>query len=143
MTRVEKHHYYKRSLEARLEESRFLGQLRPSSKIEREVKPRSISFLKHQYGEILVGEIIETRSGSHYVIRKTTEEGLEASPLGEYRGDRPHIVTLPNDASGIVAGKRKITSRHRQSYKNILLEINEGGGNVEIPLENKGLFDIF
>jgi len=109
---------------------------------EKESKPRLIAFLKRRYGEVLIGEIIETKSDSRYVVRKIVKEGLKASPLGEYRSDRPHIVTLPNDANGRVADKKKIASRHRENYRNILLEIKKEGGNVEIPSENNNLFDL-
>jgi len=141
MPRVEKHHRHDRSFEDKILVNRFLIRTRPINK-ERGMKPQLIAFFKHQYGETLVGEIIETRSDTHYVIRKIIKEGLEASPLGEYRNDRPHVVTLPNDASGIVADKKRIASRHRESYKKILFEIKEEGGNVEMPLENNGLFNL-
>lgn len=136
-------HYYRRGLKTKLEKSRLLSQLRTSSKIKHELKPQLIVVLKKQHGENLVGEIIEARSDSHYVVRKVTKKGLEASPLEEYRSDRPHTVTLPNGASGMVVDKNKVTSRYKKKYRNILLEINKEGGNVEIPLENKDLFDLF
>lgn len=140
--RTEKHHSHSRSFEDRIILDRSLIRTRPVAYRERELRPQLIAFLKRRHGENLVGEIIETNSGSHYVVREVIKEGLKASPLGGYRKDRPHIVTIPKDASGIVADKKKIASRHRQSYKNILLEINEEGGNVEIPPENNDLFDL-
>lgn len=132
----------KRSFEDKIILDRSLVRTRPVANIKRELKPQLIAIFKSQYGENLTGEIIETRSGSHYVVRRTVEEGLEASPLGEYRSDRPRIVILPNDASGIVIDRKKIGSRHKVSYKKILLEIREKGGDVEIPPENNGLFNL-
>ena len=139
---TEKHHSRNRSFEDKIVLNRSLIRTRPSSNIRHELRPQLIAIFKSQYGENLTGEIIETRAGSHYVVRRTVEEGLEASPLGEYRSDRPHIVILPNDASGIVIDRKKIGSRHKASYKKILLEIREKGGDVEIPPENNGLFDL-
>ncbi len=142
MRETKEHLYDKRSFEDRIILDRSLIRTRPVSIIKRESKPQTMGFYKRQYGENLVGEIIETISGSHYVIRKVVKEGLEASPLGEYRGDRPHIVTISSAASGIVADKKKIGFRHRTDYKKILLEIQEEGGNVEMPPEKNGLFDL-
>ena len=142
MPRIEKHHRHDRSFKDKIILDRSLIRTRPIANIRHELKPQPIVVFKHQYGESLAGEIIETGSGSHYVVRKVVEEGLEASPLGEYRSDRPHIVTIPNDASGIVVDRKKIGFRYKVSYKEILLEIKEEGGNVEIPPENNGLFDL-
>ena len=142
MPRIEKHHRQDRSLEDRIILDRSLIRTRPIANIKHELKPQLIAIFKRQYGENLTGEIIETRSGSYYVVRRTVEEGLEASPLGEYRSDRPHIVILPNDASGIVVDRKKIGSRHKTGYKKILLEIREEGGNVEILLEKNSLFGL-
>ncbi len=142
MPRIEKHHRHNRSFEDKIILDRSLIRTRPVAKIKRELKPQLIAIFKSQYGENLTGEIIETRSGSHYVVRKVVEKGLEASPLGEYRSDRPHIVTIPNDASGIVVDRKKIGPRHKTSFKKILLEIKKEGGNVEIPPENNSLFDL-
>ena len=142
MPRIEKHYYHDRSFEDGIILDRSLIRIRPVDNIERELKPQLIAFFKRRYGETLVGEIFETKSSSFYVIRKVTEEGLEASPLGQYKSDRPHIVTLPNEANGMMADKEKITSRHGRSYKKILLEIKKEGGNVEIPPEKNSLFDM-
>jgi hypothetical protein len=142
MRRTKEHFGPSRNFEDKILIDRSLIRTRPVSNIKRELKPQLIAFLKHRYRDILIGEVIETKSDSHYVIRKITKEGLEASPLGEYRSDRPHIVTLPNDANGRVADKKKIVSRHKESYRKILLEINEEGGSIKIPLENNGLFDL-
>jgi len=142
MPRIEKHHRSDRSFEDRIILDRSLIRTRPIANIKRESKPQTMGFYKRQYGESLVGEIIETISGSHYVIRKVVKEGLEASPLGEYRNDRPHIVTISSATSGIVADKKKIGFRHRTDYKKILLEIQEEGGSVEMPREKNSPFDL-
>ena len=142
MRETKEHLYDKRGFEDRIILDRSLIRTRPVINIRHELRPQLIAIFKRQYGESLAGEIIETRSGSHYVVRKVVEKGLEASPLGEYRSDRPHIVTMPNDASGIVVDRKKMGSRHKASYKEILLEIKEEGGNVEIPPENNSLFDL-
>lgn len=139
---TEKHHSRNRSFEDKIVLNRSLIRTRPSSNIRHELRPQLIAIFKRQYGENLTGEIIETKSGSRYVVRKVVKEGLESSPLGEYRNDRPHIVTLPNAASGMVVDRKRIASRHRKSHKSILLEIKEEGGNVEIPPENNDLFDL-
>ncbi len=142
MRKTKEHLYDKRSFENRIILDRSLIRTRPFVNIRHELRPQLITIFKHQYGENLAGEIIETGSGSRYVVRRTVEEGLEASPLGEYRNDRPHIVILPNNASGIVVDRKKIGSRHKTGYKKILLEIREEGGNVEIPPESNGFFDL-
>lgn len=109
------------------------------------IVPEFIVNLKRQHGADLVGEIVETKSGTHYVIRRITKDGVEATQLGDYTKSRPHIVLMPNDARGILADPiRNIAlATSRNEYRKILLEIKEEGGDVEIPPEKKIGFDIF
>ena len=142
MPRIEKHHHQDRSFEDKILVDRSLIRARSVVSIKRELRPQTIGYYKRRYGENLIGEIFEAPSGSHYVIRKIVEKGLEASPLGEYRDDRPHIVTISSATSGIVTDKKKAGCRHKIDYIKILLEIKEEGGNIEIPPEKNGRFDV-
>ena len=107
--------------------------------------PEFVIDLKRRHGTTLVGEIIGTKSGTYYVIRAITDRGFEATQLGDYTKSRPRIVTMPNDAKGIMANPISdiaLANNHNE-YRDILLEIKAEGGDVEIPPKKGGGFDIF
>ena len=117
------------------------------------VVPQLIEDLIENHGNYLVGEVVGTRSGTFYVIRKighfaarkTKMQGFRATQLGDYTKSRPHIVFMPGNASVIITNtlKKTVFATDGIEYRKILQEINKEGGNVEIPPEKKGGFDIF
>ncbi|RLC33016.1 hypothetical protein DRH13_00380 [Candidatus Woesebacteria bacterium] len=116
------------------------------------IVPQSIGILIREYGDDLVGEVVGTKSGTFYVIRgishfagKTEMQGFRATQLGDYTKIRPHIVFMPSNASVIITNTLKdaVLATDGVEYRKILQEINEEGGNVEIPSRKKEGFDIF
>ncbi len=115
------------------------------------VVPRSIGDLIHRHGENLIGEIVEIISGTYYVVRgisylkgETEMRGFRATQLGDYTRIRPRIVFMPSNARVIITNslKRRALSTNSHEYKKILQEINKEGGNIEIPPERKGQFNL-
>ncbi|RLC31043.1 hypothetical protein DRH13_03575 [Candidatus Woesebacteria bacterium] len=116
------------------------------------IAPQLIEDLIENHGNYLVGEVVGTRSRTFYVIRgissftgKAKIRGLKASQLGDYTKSRPHIVFMPGNASAIITNtlRETVLATNGIEYRKILQEINEEGGNVEIPPEKKGGFNIF
>jgi hypothetical protein len=116
------------------------------------IAPQLIEDLIENHGNYLAGEVVGTRSGTFYVIRgissfagKTKIRGFKATQLGDYTKSRPRIVFMPGNASVIKTNtlREAVLATNGIEYRKILQEINEEGGNVEIPPEKKGGFNIF
>ena len=116
------------------------------------IAPNPINTLIQKHGESLIGEIVGTKSGTYYVVRgisylknEAAIRGFRATQLGDYTKSRPHIVFMPGNASVVITNslKKSVLLTNKNEYKKILQEINDEGGNVEIPLEKKSGFDIF
>ena len=123
-----------------------------SSDFGSSIAPQPISSLIDKHGESLIGEVVGTRSGTYYVVRgisylkgETKMLGFRASQLGDFTKSRPRIVFMSGSASAILTNSIKQYALITDSveYRKILQEINDEGGNVEIPPEKKTEFDIF
>lgn len=116
------------------------------------IVPRRIADLIKRHGESLIGEVVGTRSGTYYVVRginymdgEQKMLGFRATQLGDYTKSRPHKVFMPGNSSAYITNDLKniVLSTNNIEYRKILEEINEEGGNVEIPPIKKTGFDIF
>ena len=116
------------------------------------IVPRPIEDIINKHGDDLIGEIVGTRSGTYYVIRgishfagRSKMRALRATQLGDFTKSRPHVVFMPENASAYISNflKEFVLANNMIEYRKILQEINDEGGNIEIPPVKKSSFDIF